>query len=162
MSERGEPGRHDLFAQAVADDRTTIRLTVAVLLRDADGGILLEKRRDCGLWGMPGGRLEPGESLRDAAVREIREETGYTIRVLGLLGVYSEPAERIISFPDNVVQSVDVLVEAEIVSGTLTLSDESEAMVFFRPSTLPAESEIIPPARRIVRDVFAGARGVLA
>lgn len=161
MSER-EVTRHNLFAQATADARTTIRLTVAVVVRNDEGGVLLEKRRDCGLWGMPGGRLEPGESVSAAAIREIFEETGYAIRVRRLLGVYSEPADRIISFPDNVVQSVDVLVEAEIVSGTLTLSDESEAMTFFRPGAFPAESEIIPPARRILRDVIAGAHGVLA
>jgi 8-oxo-dGTP pyrophosphatase MutT (NUDIX family) len=152
----------DLFRQAVADARTTIRLTVAVLLRNREGHLLLEKRRDCGLWGMPGGRVEPGESISDAAVREVFEETGFTIRVIGLRGVYSEPAGRIVSYPDNVVQIVDVLVEAVIVTGTLRLSDESEQMTFFAPDVLPPDAELIPPARRIVRDILAGAIGVLA
>lgn len=161
MSDTG-PGRFDLFQQAVADARTTIRLTVAVLLRNDDGHVLLEKRRDCGLWGMPGGRLEPGESISDAAVREIFEETGLAVRVTGLRGVYSEPRDRIITFPDNVVQSVDVLVEAAILSGTLRISEESEAMQFFPPDALPPEAEQIPPARRILRDIAGGATGVLA
>lgn len=162
MSEAAGVPRLDLFRQRVADARTTIRLTVAVLVRNQAGQVLLEKRRDCGLWGMPGGRVEPGESVRDAAVREIREETGLAIRVLGLRGVYSEPADRIVSFPDNVVQSVDILVDAVVMSGTLTLSDESEAMVFFDPAAFPAQQDIIPPARRILRDIAAGVAGVLA
>lgn len=162
MSEPGAAETHPLFRQRVADERTQIRLTVAVLVRNEHGHILLEKRRDCGLWGMPGGRLEAGESVRETAEREVLEETGFTVRVLGLLGVYSGPADRIISYPDNVLQIVDVLVEAVITGGTLRISDESEAMTFFPVDALPPDAALIPPARRIVRDIVAGTSGVLA
>jgi 8-oxo-dGTP diphosphatase len=42
-----------------------------------------------GLWSYPGGYLEMGETLEEGAVRETREETGLTVRITGLLGVYS-------------------------------------------------------------------------
>jgi D-sedoheptulose 7-phosphate isomerase len=152
---------HPMFAQAQADERTQLRVNAAVLLRDARGHILLEKRADCGLWGVPGGRVAPGESIADAAHREIREETGLEIRVTGLRGVYSGPADRILSFPDTVVQVIDVVVEAEVVSGDISLSAESEAMEFFPLSALPPTSAIIPPARRLLDDIVNGVAGLV-
>jgi mutator protein MutT len=61
-----------------------------------DKGALLLVRRDReparGQWSLPGGRVEPGESLREAVAREVREETGIDVEVGGLVGV----AERIV------------------------------------------------------------------
>ena len=156
-----DAGDHPLFAQKAADARTQLRVNAAVVLRDAQGRIMLEKRADCRMWGVPGGRVEPGESIADAARREILEETGLDIRVTRLLGVYSGPGDRILSFPDNVVHVIDVLVEAEVLSGTLVLSAESEAMEFFSLSALPRESAIIPPARRLLADVVSGRTGMV-
>jgi ADP-ribose pyrophosphatase YjhB (NUDIX family) len=55
-----------------------------------DGKLLMvqEGKEHCrGQWGLPGGRVEPGEPLADAIVRELREETGYEIRVVGMTRV---------------------------------------------------------------------------
>ena len=152
---------HPLFAQAQADARTQLRVNAAVLLRDPQGRILLEKRADCGMWGVPGGRVEPGESIADAARREIREETGLDIRVIGLRAVYSGPEDRIVTFADAVVQVIDVVVDGEVVSGDFVLSAESQAMEFFALSALPPASAIIPPARRLLEDLASGATGVV-
>src|SRR5437868_12667488 len=104
-----------------------------VVIRGPGETILLEKRRDCGWWGLPGGKVEPGESLVDAAVREVREETGLAVEVTHLIGVYSEPCGRIVTYPDNgdVVQLVDVVVGARVLSGSLTCSQEREEVRFF-------------------------------
>lgn len=129
-------------------------------VRDSEGRVLLEKRSDSGMWGFPGGRIEPGESVTDAALREVREETGFTVRITSLLGVYSDASERIVTFPDNIVHLVDVFLEAEIISGQLTRSDESEELRFFDPTQPP--HNLVPPARKPLKDLAQGSRGVLS
>jgi ADP-ribose pyrophosphatase YjhB (NUDIX family) len=148
-----------LYAPRQADAATIVRIGVAAIVRRDDGQILLERRSDCGWWGLPGGRVEPGESITEAAVREVFEETGLTVRITGLVGLYSEPEERIVTYPDNVVHLIDAAVAAEVVSGRLTISPESEELQFFDPQRLPAD--LVPPARRLLADYAQGLSGVL-
>lgn len=150
-----------MYAQKTADANTRVRVGAAVIVRDNRGWILLEKRSDCGWWGLPGGRIEPGESVTEAAVREVKEETGLNIEITRLLGVYSEPDCRIVTFLDNgdVVHLVDIIVEAEIISGELEISSESEALQFFDPATLPPE--IVPPALTPLQDFIQGLTGTI-
>lgn len=54
-----------------------------------DDKILLTKREDFEVWCLPGGHSEAGESLAQTAIREAREETGYTVNIIRLVGVYS-------------------------------------------------------------------------
>lgn len=148
-----------MFAKQVADSKTKVRAGVGVIIEDEEKKILLEKRSDCGLWGLPGGRIEPGESIVETAKREVREETGLTVEITELLGVYSGPQERIVTYPDNVVQLVDIILRATILSGMLSCSDESEALQFFHLNMLP--SNIVPPARKPLEDFVQGLTGVM-
>ncbi len=138
-----------------------VRAGVGVVVRGPEEAILLEKRRDCGWWGLPGGKVEPGESLMDTAVREVLEETGLTVEITHLIGVYSNPDGRIVTYPDNgdVVQLIDVVVGARVLSGRIRCSEESEDVRFFSASQLP--TEIVPPARQPIADAFQGRCGVL-
>jgi 8-oxo-dGTP pyrophosphatase MutT (NUDIX family) len=150
-----------MYSKKRADENTKVRVGVGVVITNAEGWILLEKRSDCALWGFPGGRIEAGESIREAAVREVFEETGLTVRITRLLGAYSEPSERIVTFLDNgeVVQLVDLMVEATILSGELTCSSESLELRFFDPAHLPPD--MVPPALSPLNDYLAGFIGVL-
>lgn len=107
----------------------TVKLGVAVLIEDAAGALLLELRRDCRLWGLPGGRVEAGESIEAAALREAKEETNLKVRLTELQGVYSRPEERIVTYPDNgdVRHLVDIAIKARVESGRLALSGEFAA-----------------------------------
>jgi len=105
-------------------------------------GLLLQRRGDNGLWGLPGGSVEPGESVADAVVREVREETGLDVRPVRLIGVYSAPAlGQVITYPDgNVIHYVSASFECRVVGGTLTCDgDESLELRWFDPERLPAD-----------------------
>ncbi|MDF9297288.1 NUDIX hydrolase [Anoxybacillus geothermalis] len=72
----------------IVGTRPLILAGVGVAVIDGYGRILLQKRRD-GLWGVPGGLLELGESTEEAARREVLEETGLEIGELELIDVFS-------------------------------------------------------------------------
>ena len=150
-----------MYDQTQVDANTRVRAGVGLVVRNADGDVLLERRSDNGLWCLPGGRVEPGESLLQTALREAKEETGLTIVVTRLLGVDSGPEDRIVIYPDNVVQLVDILLEASIVSGNLVCSSESIELRFFQLDGFPPETEIAPPARLPLREVAAGDCGMI-
>ena len=155
------PVAERMFLRKQADANTRIRVGVGVFVLDDHGRLLLEKRRDCGMWGLAGGRIEPGESVAEAAVREVTEETGFSVRITRLIGVYSEPSERIVTYLDNgdIVQLVDIILEGRIVGGHMACSSESEEIRFFEPEALPAE--IVPPAISPIRDYLQGITWVL-
>ena len=140
---------------------TINRVGVGILILNSDGRILLELRADCGLWGLVGGRLEPGESIQEAAHRETYEETGLSISITGLLGVYAGPEDRIVTYPDNIVQLIDVIFIASIASGSLRCSEESQTLEFFHRNHLPITSMIVPPARQPIQDFLAGLSHVI-
>jgi 8-oxo-dGTP pyrophosphatase MutT (NUDIX family) len=142
---------------------TTIKLGVAVFVENAAGAVLLDLRRDCGLWGLPGGRVETGESVAAAAIRETREETGFEVSVTGLQGIYSEPVDRIVTYDDNgdVRHLVDIVLTARIVAGQLACSPESICLEFFPRNRLPAPETIAPPARQAIRDYLDGVKATI-
>ena len=114
----------------------------------------MEKRSDCGWWGFPGGRIDFGESVMQAAQRETLEETGLKVQVRKLLGVYSDPKKRTVTFPDCVVHIVDIALLVEVVGGELNMSEESSDLKFFSLSNLPVN--VVPPAQAILQDIVDG------
>ena len=87
-----------------------------------DGTVVLIRRRDSGLWGLPGGLVDWGEDVTTAAQRELMEETGLTTSSIGrLVGVYSEP-ER-----DYRFHSVCVVIELKV-TGNPTINDPDEVL----------------------------------
>ncbi len=103
----------------------------AAIFDSAREKVLLTKRTDNGRWCLPGGRVESGESVAEACEREVSEETGLKVRVTRLIGVYSNP-DQLVIYPDgNKVFFVVLSFEAEIISGELTLSDETTDYGYF-------------------------------
>ena len=62
------------------------------VIQDSQQRVLLQRRgdRETEMWGFPGGVVELGESVAEAATREIAEETGLDVEIVGLLGIYSK------------------------------------------------------------------------
>jgi 8-oxo-dGTP pyrophosphatase MutT (NUDIX family) len=78
--------------------------------------------------------MELGESIAETAVREVREETGYEVEVLYVIGVYSDP-KHVFAYTDGEVrQEFSVCVACRVVRGTLTASDESHEVRWFDPA----------------------------
>jgi 8-oxo-dGTP pyrophosphatase MutT (NUDIX family) len=87
-------------------------------IRDDRGRLLLVRRVDNGNWELPGGQVEVGNSAVGALRREVAEEAGVAIDVLGVSGVYSDPAYVIRSFAGQVRQPFAVCFHATPTPGT--------------------------------------------
>ena len=124
-----------------AQDPQEVRLSVsAVVTRQGDARqILLMKRSDNAHWGLPGGYVEPGESVEVATQREVREETGYEIEVGRLVGIYSDPGTQVIEYEGGRrVQAVNLCFEGVVHSqGELTTPEETLEVGFFDTRALP-------------------------
>lgn len=121
-----------------------------------NGKLLLEKRRDCDLWGLVGGGVKKQETSLDAITREIYEELGLRVSKdrFKKLGVYGEPG-RIAAYQDGsiwrmvvVVFSLELEKEPEIV-----LSEESRDMRFFSRDEIK-DIQIVVTHSDIVEDWF--------
>jgi 8-oxo-dGTP diphosphatase len=102
-----------------------------------DGRVVLVKRAHPPLqaeWSIPGGVLEVGELMREAAVREAREETGLIVEPRELLGVY----DRVLRDPDQRVQYHYVLIDflCRRVAGDLAAASDAAEVGWFTPDRL--------------------------
>ena len=102
-----------------------------------DGKLLLIQRSDDKLWALPGGLVEIGETLADAAQRELWEETGIRGRVTRLLGIFDSRQWQ----TRTKVQLYSAIFQAEAESGVLTPSSETSAVAFFDEMDLPPLSQ---------------------
>jgi 8-oxo-dGTP pyrophosphatase MutT (NUDIX family) len=108
-----------------------IRIGCSAAVFDGQGRILLTKRVDNGQWCLPGGAMDPGESAAEACEREVLEETGLSVRVKRLVGVYSHP-DQLVVYPDgNKIQVVALHFEAEVIGGEPGLSNETSDFGYF-------------------------------
>lgn len=117
--------RTDYFNDPSAPKANSIVPAVtAFVLNDTDE-VLLERRSDNGRWGMPGGVQEVGENIAGTVVREVLEETGISVEVVGLVGIFTDPG-HVIAFSDGEVrQEFSLCFRARPLSGEIKVSSES-------------------------------------
>lgn len=127
-----------------------ITVNVAVIL---DNQILLSKRDDIETWCMPGGALEDGESVAEAAIRETREETGLDVELKSLVGIYS----RLGDLGDTLV----ILFSGILIGGTIqTQPGETIDVRFFPIDELPENLSF--GHRKRIEDALKGIGGSTA
>jgi ADP-ribose pyrophosphatase YjhB (NUDIX family) len=133
------------------DGRSDLRVGVSAVIVDGRGWLLLQQRSDGGQWGLPGGSVEVGESVREAVIREVREETGLRVAVRRLVGVYSDPVRQVVRYPGgDVWHYVTICFECTVRGGELTTGDETLALQYVSPRRLPPT--LLPNHRLRIRD----------
>ena len=152
-----------------ASDPTELGLSVSAIVWRGDE-ILLMRRSDNGHWGLPGGFVEVGESVSNAARREVFEETGWRVELGALIGVYSDPATQVVDYlpadasgPEEApagsrrgrVQVVNLCFRAEALEqGEPSTPEETLELGFFAADSLP--TPFVPIHRVRLEDGLAG------
>ncbi len=131
---------HVLHLRSLVGARPLFSVGAGVLVLDARDRVLLQRRSDNGLWGIPGGGSDLGEALEDTARRELREEAGLTVGPLERLGVYGGP-DLHFTYPNGdqiyfagAVYVARLNAEAPDLKG----DDETLELHFFPPDAPPA------------------------
>jgi ADP-ribose pyrophosphatase YjhB (NUDIX family) len=135
--------RIDYLNDPGAPKANSIVPAVSAIVTDGREAILMILRADNGYWSIPGGGVKPGESLKEATAREVKEETGIDCDVTGLVRIYSNP-NHVAAYDDGEVrQEFSICFTTRMLGGTTTTSDES-AEVRFVPVSEISEMKIHP------------------
>jgi 8-oxo-dGTP diphosphatase len=125
------------------------KVAVGTIITTADGHIVLVRRAiepGYGLWVFPGGYVDRGETVLDAAIREAREEAGLEIRLEGLVNIYSYSGRPLII----------IVYTASILGGELCVDDECLEARFFAPDDIPWNELAFVSTRDALRDFLDG------
>ena len=139
--------RIDYYDDPDAPPANSMVPSVNVVVEDDRSRILLIRRSDNDNWALPGGAIDLGESMTQAAVRETVEETGIDCEVTGLVGIYTDPKHVIFYTSNNEArQEFSILLTARAVGGAPTPSSESSEVVWLEPAK--AEDLTMDPSMR--------------
>jgi 8-oxo-dGTP pyrophosphatase MutT (NUDIX family) len=118
--------RIDFYDDPAAPKANSRVPAVNVVVTNDAGEILVIRRSDNGNWALPGGAIDLGESMPQAAVRETLEETGIQCEITGLVGIYTDP-RHVILYTSNgeAREEFSILLTATAVGGEPTTSSES-------------------------------------
>src|SRR5216683_6957982 len=129
--------RIDYHHDAGAPPASSIVPSVNVVVTNDAGEILLIRRSDNDNWALPGGAVDIGESLTQAAVRETREESGIDCEITGLSGIYTDPGHVMLYTSNGEVrQEFSVVLTARATGGQLSASSETSEARWVRLAEL--------------------------
>jgi mutator protein MutT len=144
--------------RALIGRRPLVLVGATVIILDEQQRVLLQRRADNGLWGPPGGCLEPGETMEETARRETREEVGVELADLTLWQVFAGPG-LFYKYPNgDQVHIVTAVYLAHLQAGQQPAADgqEARAVGWFGLDELPPLS---PPVVPVLRQ-FLAERGI--
>src|SRR6478672_3006536 len=122
--------RRDYLNDPKAPKANSIVPSVTAIVTNDVGELLLVHKTDNNLWALPGGGMDPGESISQAAVRETKEETGMDIEVTGIVGLYTNP-HHVIAYDDGEVrQQCSVCFTTRLLGGEISTSSETSEVQF--------------------------------
>jgi ADP-ribose pyrophosphatase YjhB (NUDIX family) len=131
--------RIDYFNDPDAPPINSVVPSVTVAVRNDVGNLLLIHKIDNDYWALPGGGHDPGESIVDTAVREVKEETGVDVEIVGLVGTYTDP-RHVMQYDDGEVrQQFSLCFRGRPLGGEARKDGiESKAVAWVRPDEIPA------------------------
>lgn len=112
-----------------------------VFVLNSENKVLLVKRTDNGFWCLPGGRQDLGETPAECAARECFEESGYKVKITGIIGVYSSQCYEYTNYPWKDNEFCHVCYRAEVIGGEPTLSHETSEIGWFAEGEIPPLSD---------------------
>ncbi|MBT2524710.1 NUDIX domain-containing protein [Streptomyces sp. ISL-99] len=128
--------RIDYFRDPNAPKANSVVPSVTAVVRDDDGRLLIIHKTDNDLWALPGGGHDIGESIGDTVVREVEEETGITVQIDSIVGLYTNP-EHVLAYDDGEVrQQFSICFRAHPTGGSLRTSSESKEVRWVDPADL--------------------------
>jgi ADP-ribose pyrophosphatase YjhB (NUDIX family) len=128
--------RVDYYHDPDAPPANSIVVAVTAFIQGSTGRLLMIRRTGNDLYAIPGGAQEVGETVAQAVVREVEEETEITVEVTGLMGVYSDP-EHVIAFSDGELrQEFSLCFRARPIGGEPRTSSESKEILWVEPAEL--------------------------
>jgi 8-oxo-dGTP pyrophosphatase MutT (NUDIX family) len=142
----------------IVGSRPLIMVGASVIILDQNNKLLLQLRKDNNCWGLTGGSLEPGESLEEAAKREMYEETGLVAKNLKLFNVFSGE-EFYYKLPHgDEVYNVTATYICDDFDGKLRIDNEEVVKLgFFDVENIP--SNISPPDRPVIKEFITSLLG---
>jgi ADP-ribose pyrophosphatase YjhB (NUDIX family) len=127
-----------------------------VFILDEKDRLLLLKRADNFCWGPPGGAVEPGEIVEEAAKRETLEETGLELGGLTLFGVFSGN-DQFYRYPNgDEVHNITIAYVSRMQGGNVRISAEHTDWKYFALDDIP--SDISPPIIPVLKKLLADLR----
>jgi ADP-ribose pyrophosphatase YjhB (NUDIX family) len=147
--------RKDYYRDPLAPKANNIAVAVTAFILDEDDRVLMIRRTDSGLYSIPGGGQEVGETIRQTVIREVKEETGIDVEPLRVIGIYSDP-EHVIGYTDGEVrQEFSICFTARMTGGQLATSDESSEVLWIARDDLDALN-IHPSIRLRIKHGYDG------
>lgn len=131
-------GRIDYIDDPNAPEITSVVPSVVAIVQDDQGRVLMIHKTDNDKWALPGGGHEPGESIADTVVREVKEETGYDVEVEAITGTYTNPNHRMSYDDGEVRQQFSIAFRARMVGGSKRTSSESSEVKWLTPDQIEA------------------------
>jgi ADP-ribose pyrophosphatase YjhB (NUDIX family) len=146
--------RVDYYHDPAAPKANSLVPSVTAAVRDDEGRLLMIHKIDNNYWALPGGGMDLGESIADAAIREVAEETGLRVEITGLVGIYTNPA-HVMAYDDGEVrQEFSVCFHARPQGGDLREDGtETKAAKWLDVSELDA-LDIHPSMRTRINDAL--------
>ena len=132
-----------------------VRSTTSAIRDDAERLLLIHKI-DNDYWALPGGAMEIGESIADAAASEVAEETGLTVELTGVVGIYTDPGHMMAYDDGEVRQEFSVCFHGRVLSGEPREDgSETKEVRWVEPADVAGLS-IHPSMRRRIDDALTG------